>query len=84
MEIIKVKSTRRNIGGPNSGEVWQNIIRAGRKIVAEIYEPCDLLGDKYSVSVRVAPGYTLNAKAETMQDAIAAFDRLTDGKYIFA
>lgn len=83
MQTIKVTNTRRNIGG-TKGVIWCNTIRAGRKIVAEIFEPCHLWPGQYQIEVKVAPGYMLKSTAATMPDAVLEFDRLTDSKYIFA
>ena len=84
MQTIKVNSTRRNIGNTKCGNVWQNTIRAGRKVIATITEPNTFNPGKYRVSVKVAPGYALISDTDTMPDAVLEFDRLTDGKYQLA
>lgn len=84
MQTIKVTNTRRNIGNAKCGAMWQNTIRAGRKIIATITEPNKFNPGKYRVSVKVAPGYSLISDTATMPDAVLEFDRLTDGKYQFA
>ena len=83
MQTIKVNSTRRNIGNAKCGAMWQNTIRAGRKVIATITEPNKFNPGKYRVSVKVAPGYALISDAATMPDAVLEFDRLTDGRYSF-
>lgn len=84
MQTIRVSNTRRNIGNAKIGAIWQNAIRAGRKVIATITEPNTLNPGKYRVSVKVAPGYSLISDTATMPDAVLEFDRLTDGKYQFA
>lgn len=84
MQTIKVTATRRNIGNARIGAMWQNTIRAGRKVIATITEPNKFNPGKFRVSVKVAPGYALISDTGTMPDAVLEFDRLTDGKYQFA
>lgn len=84
MQTIKVRNTRRNIGNAKIGAMWQNTIRAGRKVIATITEPNKFNPGKYRVSVKVAPGYALISDTATMPDAVLEFDRLTDGKYQLA
>lgn len=83
-KTIKVSNTRRNIGNAKIGAMWQNTIRAGRKVIATITEPNTFNPGKYRVSVKVAPGYALISDTATMPDAVLEFDRLTDGKYQLA
>ena len=83
MQTIKVNSTRRNIGNTKCGNVWQNTIRAGRKVIATITEPNTFNPGKYKITIRVTPSYVLTSEATTMPDAVLEFDRLTDGQYSF-
>lgn len=83
MQTIKVSNTRRNIGNAKIGAMWQNTIRAGRKVIATITEPNKFNPGKYKITIRVAPGYVLTSEATTMPDAVLEFDRLTDGRYSF-
>ena len=83
MQTIKVHSTRRNISNAKIGAMWQNTIRAGRKVIATITEPNTFHPGKYKITIRVAPGYVLTSEATTMPDAVLEFDRLTDGRYSF-
>ena len=83
MQTIKAKITRRNIGNAKIGAMWQNTIRAGRKVIATITEPNTFNPGKYRISVKVAPGYSLISDTATMPAAVLEFDRLTDGKYSF-
>ena len=50
MQTIKVTSSRRNIGNAKIGAMWQNTIRAGRKVIATITEPNTFNPGKYHVS----------------------------------
>lgn len=77
METIKATISRRKIG-----EAWENVIKAGRKVIGSIFEPCVLWPDKYQIEIKVAPGYILKSVARSMSDAVLEFDRLTDGRYI--
>jgi len=83
MQTIKVHLTRRNIGGPKSCNNWENVIKAGRKQIASIFEPSPFNGHKWHINVRIAPGFALNAYADSLPDAVLKFDELTDGKYSF-
>ena len=83
MQTITVNSTRRNIGNAKCGNVWENVIKAGRKIIGSIYEPNTFHPGKYKITIRIAPGYVLTSEATTMPDAVLEFDRLTDGRYSF-
>lgn len=46
-KTIKVSNTRRNIGNAKIGVMWQNTIRAGRKVIATITEPNTFNPGKY-------------------------------------
>lgn len=83
METIKATVTRRNIGNAKTGNAWENVIKAGRKVIGSIFEPCSLWPGKYQIEIKVAPGYMLKSEAASMPDAVLEFDRLTDGRYIF-
>lgn len=83
MQTIKVTISRRNIGNNKIGNAFENVIKAGQKIVGSIFEPCALWPGKYQIEIKVGPGYMLKSEADTMPDAVLEFDRLTDGKYIF-
>lgn len=83
MQTIKVTISRRNIGNNKIGNAFENVIKAGRKVIGSIFEPCALWPGKYQIEIKVAPGYMLKSEADTMPDAVLEFDRLTDGKYIF-
>lgn len=50
--------------------VWENTFRYGRKIVARIYEPCEITYNKFSVSVPVGCGYALCSKHDSFPEAV--------------
>lgn len=83
MQTIKVTISRRNIGNNKIGNAFENVIKAGQKVIGSIFEPCALWPGKYQIEIKAAPGYILKSEADTMPDAVLEFDRLTDGKYIF-
>ena len=83
MQTIKVTISRRNIGNNKIGNAFENVIKAGQKVIGSIFEPCALWPGKYQIEIKAAPGYMLKSVANSMPDAVLEFDRLTDGKYIF-
>lgn len=78
---MKAKNTRQLIPNSKFGKMYKNVIRAHRKVVAEIWEPCHITGGKFSLSVKIAPGYSLNAKANTLDEIITKFHELTNFEY---
>ena len=77
----KVIITSKNIGSQKTGNVMQWTVRAGRKIIGKVFEPCKVLGDKYIVNVPIAPGCCLQDTAETQFEAFIKLQILTDSKY---
>ena len=84
MEATKTRATFSAKHHTNNAAT-QYTIRASRKIIGTIWSPCEVWNnshsDEYQITVNVAPGYTLKSYAPTLDEAIAEFDRLTDGKY---
>lgn len=84
METTKTRATFSAKHHTNNAAT-QYTIRASRKITGTIWSPCEVWNnshsDEYQITVNVAPGYTLKSYAPTLDEAIAEFDRLTDGKY---
>lgn len=84
MEATKTRATISAKHRTNNAAT-QYTIRASRKIIGSIWSPCEIWNnghsDEYQITVNVAPGYVLKSYAPTMEEALAEFDRLTDGKY---
>lgn len=83
MQKITATITRRNIGNAKIGAAWENVIKAGRRVIGSIFEPCQLWPGEYHIEIRIAPGYMLKSVATSMPDAVLEFYRLTDSKYTF-
>lgn len=77
----KVTITLKNIGSEKTGAVMQWTAKVGRKIIGKVFEPCKVLGDKYTINIPIAPGYCLQDTATTAGHAFAKMEALTDGKY---
>lgn len=65
-QIRKLKCTRKQV----SDKYWVNVFKNGRKVVAEIWEPSNLWGNKWSVKIKLDRYNGYGARFDSFPEAV--------------